>query len=167
MDWDDVIGPDKQGFDAEEYRRRIAAAIADYAAKPRTVKDAVAEERRRRKEERLARGLSAKPVDLLRLSIRLLEHEGYVVERCEWYDALNKRRHDLFGCVDAIAIGPVGTVAVQATSWENVSARVAKMRSSKRLASALRFGWRAVVHGWRKGANGRFEHKEVWLDADQ
>ncbi|MCW5939892.1 MAG: hypothetical protein KF884_10770 [Fimbriimonadaceae bacterium] len=167
MDWDDVVGPDKPGFDSEAYRQRIAAAIAEHVARPRTIKDAVAEERRRRKEARLAKGLSAKPVDLLRLSIKLLEREGYLVERCEWYDAVNKRRHDLFGCVDAVAVGPLGTIAVQSTSWDNVSARVAKMRSSQRLALALQFGWKAVVHGWRKGANGRFEHKEVWLDADQ
>lgn len=133
-------------------------------SRPPTAAENLQKERRKSREKRNASGRSA-PVDYLRKSLDKLKSDGYYVERVEWYDAVQQRRHDLFGCVDAIALKPgEPMLAVQATSWANVSARVNKMRASKPLKIWLDCGGVAVVHGWRKGVNGRYEHKEIFIN---
>jgi hypothetical protein len=147
---------------AAAYKARVAAAIQEYRP---TAQHQLQRERHEAEQRRRERGAPAR-VDLLRKTMDMLERRGYYVERTERYDAALKRRFDLFGCVDAIALGNGETLAVQATSWENVSARATKMRASKGLRAATACGWRAVVVGWRKGENGKWEHKEVRIDED-
>lgn len=147
------------------YRDRIAQAIADYQARGETASQKLARERHERKEARRAAGKGEAP-DLLRETMKLYGSRGYLTHRTERYDAALKRRFDLFGCVDGLAIGHGRTVAFQATSWDNTSARVKKMKASKLLQAALAAGWTAVVVGWRRDSAGRLEHKEVWIEAE-
>lgn len=70
-------------------------------------------------------------------------------------------RQDLFGCVDVLAIRDGETIAVQATSGSNVASRVAKVTDSPALPAMREAGWRVLVHGWRKGSNGRWALREV------
>jgi hypothetical protein len=70
-------------------------------------------------------------------------------------------RQDLFGVVDVLAIHGETTIAVQATSGSNVASRVTKLTESPALPVMRAAGWRIVVHGWRKAANGRWTLREV------
>jgi hypothetical protein len=81
-----------------------------------------------------------------------------VVER---WNPHAKIRQDLFGCVDVLAIHGETTIAVQATSGSNVASRVTKLTESPALPVMRAAGWRILVHGWRKAANGRWVLREV------
>ena len=85
---------------------------------------------------------------------------GYQTANVEHYNYFTKRKHDLFGCIDILAIGNDETLAVQVTSKSNMSARIKKIEASEALPEMLRSGWRVIVHGWWKGTNGRYQLKE-------
>lgn len=93
-------------------------------------------------------------------SRKLLESEGYTVATVEYYNAFTKRKHDLFGCIDLLAIGNGETIAIQVTSKSNMSARIRKIEDSDALIEMIRSNWRVIVHGWFKNKSGRFELKE-------
>lgn len=164
MPYDDSVFSDDQppADRAEYYRSRIRDALHGYSE---TTAQRVQRERWDAKERRRAEGRPT-PVDYLRRALDLYEARGYVTERTERYDPVLKRRFDLFGCVDALAIGEGRILAIQATSWDNVGARRTKMLASKKLQAFLGAGGQAVVVGFRKGSNGRYEHKEVFLEAN-
>lgn len=80
---------------------------------------------------------------------------------CESYNAFTKRKKDLFGIFDLVAIGNEETIGIQITSKSNISARVKKIEESDYLAELIRSGWRIIVIGWFKQDNGRYAYKEV------
>jgi len=82
-----------------------------------------------------------------------LEGDGYRVAIVEHYNAFTKRKHDLFGCIDLLAIGNNETVAVQVTSKSNLSARRHKIEEAEAYPEMLRSGWRVILHGWYKEGN--------------
>lgn len=85
---------------------------------------------------------------------------GYQTANVEFFNYFTKRKHDLYGCIDILAIGNGETLAVQVTSKSNMSARIKKIEESEALPEMLRSGWRVIVHGWWKGTNGRYQLKE-------
>ena len=87
---------------------------------------------------------------------------GYLVATVEHYNAFTKRKHDLFGCIDLLAIGNGETVAVQVTSKGHLSDRKHKIEEAEAYPEMLRSGWRIVLHGWFK-ENNRWKLKEVEL----
>lgn len=87
---------------------------------------------------------------------------GYLVATVEHYNAFTKRKHDLFGCIDLLAIGNNETVAVQVTSKGHLSERKHKIEEAEAYPEMLRSGWRIVLHGWFK-ENNRWKLKEVEL----
>ena len=91
---------------------------------------------------------------------KLLRDQGYTVATVEYYNYFTKRKHDLFGCIDLLAIGNCETLAIQVTSKSNMSARIHKIEDSETLPEMLRSGWRVLVHGWWKNKSNRFELKE-------
>jgi radical SAM superfamily enzyme YgiQ (UPF0313 family) len=84
-------------------------------------------------------------------TIKHLKDQGYMVANVEHYSYFTKRRHDLWGCIDILAIGNGETLAVQVTSKSNMSARIRKIEDSEALPEMLRSGWRVIVHGWFRG----------------
>jgi hypothetical protein len=97
------------------------------------------------------------------LTLRTTKHlreQGYLVATVEYYSSFTKRRHDLFGCIDLLAIGNGETLAIQVTSRSNMSARIKKIEDNLALPEMLRSKWRILVHGWDKGTNGRYRLKE-------
>ena len=80
----------------------------------------------------------------------------------EHYNAFTKRKHDLFGCIDLLAIGHGQTFAIQVTSKSNLSSRKKKIEETEAYPEMLRSGWRVVLHGWYKDCN-RWHLKEVEL----
>ena len=87
---------------------------------------------------------------------------GYMVATVEHYNSFTKRKHDLWGCIDLLAIGNGETVAVQVTSKSNLSARRHKIEEAEAYPEMIRSGWRIVLHGWWKEKN-RWQLKEVEL----
>lgn len=96
-------------------------------------------------------------------SLALMRERGYTCAVVERWNPYAKIRQDLFGFVDVLCIGEPGdTVGVQATSYSNVSSRVAKIADAEHWPAVNRVGWRVVVQGWRK-VKGRWAVREVWL----
>jgi carbonic anhydrase len=90
-----------------------------------------------------------------------LESEGYTVAITEHWNQWARRRVDLFGFVDLLAIRQNETLAVQTTSGSNVSARVKKIAEHENVAAVRAAGWRIVCHGWRKNSKGRYILREI------
>lgn len=95
-------------------------------------------------------------------SVALLRERGYQVATVEHYNAFTRRKHDLFGCIDLLAIGHGETVAVQVTSKGHLSDRRHKIEEAEAYPEMLRSGWRIVLHGWYKEKN-RWQLKELEL----
>lgn len=85
-----------------------------------------------------------------------------LVQVVERWNPHARIRHDLFGFIDILAISGGETIAVQSTSWGNVSSRVNKISDSDALPYVRAAGWKIVVHGWRKNPKtSRYELKEI------
>lgn len=89
-----------------------------------------------------------------------MREKGYLVSNVEKYNSFTKRKSDLFGFVDLVAICKNETLAVQVTSKSNMSSRIRKIEESENLAMVLAANWRIVVHGWFKNKKNRWELKE-------
>ena len=90
-----------------------------------------------------------------------LEKQGYRVAITEHWCPFSRRRKDMFNVVDLLAIREGETLAIQTTSASNMSARVKKIAESDAIADIRAAGWGFVVHGWKKGANGRYTLREI------
>jgi Trm5-related predicted tRNA methylase len=94
------------------------------------------------------------------LTLKLLRDEGWTVEVVErWIPGANIRK-DLFGFIDLMALRSGMTLAVQATSYSNISARVKKIENAELLSEIRKCSWHIWVIGWRK-QNNRWVHKIV------
>lgn len=95
-------------------------------------------------------------------SLAHLREQGMTATVVERWNPFAKIRQDLFGMIDVLALSPTGeTVAVQATSLSNVAKRVTKISEHENVAALRRCGWKLLVHGWGKAANGRIRLREV------
>jgi hypothetical protein len=94
------------------------------------------------------------------LSLEKLKEEGYTAQVVERWNAFARVRVDLFGFIDIIGLKDGETLAVQATSYTNISARVKKITEHENLAEVRKAGWRLEVWGWRK-VNNRWTVKIV------
>jgi len=79
----------------------------------------------------------------------------------ERWNQYAKVRQDLFGFIDLIAVKGNVVLAVQTTTGDNVSARIAKIQALQAFDFWLNPPTREVeVHGWRKvGARGK---RKTW-----
>lgn len=103
----------------------------------------------------------AKGKSPMQRSLELLRSRGYRCAITEHWNPHARKRHDLFGVVDVLALRDGETLAVQATSASNVAARVQKIAESEAIDDIRAAGWSVHVHGWRKLASGRWEVREV------
>jgi hypothetical protein len=83
-----------------------------------------------------------------------LRASGVLAAVVERWVAQARRRVDLFGFVDIVGIeqGKVGVLGVQATTTENISHRLDKLRAECAMAMRLwlEAGNRLEIHGWAK-----------------
>ena len=93
-------------------------------------------------------------------TIALYKEQGYKCTVVESYCAFTKRKKDLFGIFDVLAIGNGQTIGIQITSKSNMAARIRKIEESEFLPEILKAGWKVVVIGWFKKENGRYDYKE-------
>ena len=93
-------------------------------------------------------------------TITLFTERGYLCDTVESYNAFTRRKKDLFGVFDILAIGNGETIGIQLTSKGNMSARIKKISNCDFLPALLESKWRIVVIGWFKKDNGRYDYKE-------
>src|SRR5210317_503995 len=89
-------------------------------------------------------------------SLKLIRTNGYqTVQIVEvWIPFGNGVRRDLFNFIDILAINDDGKVlAVQTTSYSNISARCKKIADNEHIARVRAAGWKIEVHGWHKKKN--------------
>jgi hypothetical protein len=89
-------------------------------------------------------------VSLTPLSKNILEKEGYTVERVEHFNWFTKRRVDLLGVADLIALNGKEILLVQVTSRNHLSTRRKKAKESDKLKLWLKAGGKIIFHGWDK-----------------
>lgn len=96
-------------------------------------------------------------------SLKLLADEGWTVAIVEHFNAHVRRRFDLFGFADLLAMKP-GEIPllIQVTSGANAAARIAKILEEPRAHTALHSGFRIEVHGWRKIKKKRGGKAMIW-----
>lgn len=80
------------------------------------------------------------------------------VQKVEVWNAFAKRRVDLFGCWDILAIKGKETIAVQCTSRGNMSSRIKKIAESEYTPMLREAGWTLWVIGWDK-QDGKYRMK--------
>lgn len=90
------------------------------------------------------------------LSLRALKEDGWTAEKVERWNSHARVMNDLFGFIDIVAVRGSTTLAVQATSRSNVSARVRKIADSPMVGPVREAGWAIEVWGWEK-VKGRWE----------
>jgi len=86
-----------------------------------------------------------------------------LVQVVEHWQAFARRRIDLFGIIDVVAVSEAEIVAVQCTSGDHVASRITKMVESDALPILLKAGIKVFVHGWRRNSKGRYVLREVEL----
>lgn len=94
-------------------------------------------------------------------TLQHLRNLGYRAAVTEHWNPFARRRVDLYGFVDVLAVGMGSTIAVQCTSGSNVSSRVKKIADSDMTPILREAGWKIYVYGWRKGKNGRYTLRTV------
>ena len=87
-------------------------------------------------------------------SLKYLREQGYMAAVTERWNSFAHIRQDLFGIVDILAVRKGETLAVQCTSYSNVSERVNKIADHGATPKLRDAGWRIEVHGWTKGKRG-------------
>ena len=96
-------------------------------------------------------------------SLKLMRDRGYLCEVTERWNPFAKIRQDLYNFVDVLCIREGETVAVQTTSYSNVSARIKKISELDTSAIVKLAGWKIVIQGWRKDKSGKWVVREVEL----
>jgi hypothetical protein len=86
-------------------------------------------------------------LDTNRLTKALLE-KTYVVYKTEHWNAFARRKQDLLGAFDYLALAEGYILGVQCTSQSNVNARIKKLCSLSSVNHWLKAGGKAVVIGW-------------------
>lgn len=94
-------------------------------------------------------------------SLKHLRKAGYLAGVVEKWIPQIKRRQDLFGFIDIIAVKEGEVLAVQATSGSNVSSHVEKIANHENVGAVRKAGIRILVHGWRKNSERRWVLREV------
>lgn len=93
-------------------------------------------------------------------STKYLTDRGYMVGMVERYNSFTKRKNDLFGFIDLLAVGDGQTIGVQVTSGANHAARRTKILAEPRAKLWLAASNRILIHSWDKqGPRGK---RKVW-----
>ena len=85
------------------------------------------------------------------LSLKKLREEGYItIQVVEYWNSFARRRIDLFGFIDILAIKDGEVLAIQTTTVGNAGARVKKIANHENVAEVRKANWTIHVHGWHK-----------------
>lgn len=96
-------------------------------------------------------------------SLAHLRKSGALAQVVERYNPHAKRRVDLFGFIDVVALGWVeGVIGIQTTTTDHISHRLDKLRTecADNMRRWLQCGNHLVIHGWAKqGPRGK---RKTW-----
>jgi hypothetical protein len=93
-------------------------------------------------------------------TLAALRKEGWTCAVVEKWIPQMKRRVDLFGCIDIVAIREGETLGVQCTTRDNQSSRITKIHEEPRMRLWVAAGNRLAVYGWAKrGPKGK---RKLW-----
>lgn len=96
-------------------------------------------------------------------SLKHMRDLGYTCFITETWNSFTKQRNDLFGFCDILCLGRDEIVAVQTTDYTSVFKRVEKITAHENVGAVREAGIRIIVHGWKRGKNGRYTLREVDL----
>jgi hypothetical protein len=88
-------------------------------------------------------------------TLAYLRKRGYLAGVVERYCSFTKRRHDLFGFIDIVAVRGDEILGVQATTASNLQARIAKAMDLIGFGAWLRGERAALFIGWAKPTKRR------------
>lgn len=88
--------------------------------------------------------------NLNQITRKRLEENNYLVENVEKYNAFTKRKNDLWGFIDFLAIKRDEVLAVQVTSKANMSTRRKKITEHENLSIVREAGIRIELWGFYK-----------------
>lgn len=94
-------------------------------------------------------------------SLAILRALGYECWVVEYWNSFTRKRVDLFGMFDILALRDGETLAVQTTT-SGVAARVKKITDSPYLDAVRKAGWRIEVHGWRLAPKTKGGKVRIW-----
>ena len=96
-------------------------------------------------------------------TLNQLRDEGYEAEVVERFNFFTKRKNDLFGFIDIVAIHPdkKGVLAVQFTNYANFGNHVTKIRSIPEHDIWLRAGNEIQVWGYKPVKYGKVIRYEL------
>lgn len=94
-------------------------------------------------------------------SLDELRERGFMPQVVEYWNSFSRKRVDLFGVWDIVAVGNGEILFVQTTSGSNVSARVKKIAEAPTTPLLREAGVRLEVHGWRKSSRNRWVQRIV------
>jgi hypothetical protein len=94
-------------------------------------------------------------------SLDELRERGFMPWVVEYWNSFSRKRVDLFGVWDIVAVGNGEILFVQTTSGSNVSARVKKIAENPTTPLLREAGVRLEVHGWRKSSRNRWVQRIV------
>lgn len=83
-------------------------------------------------------------------SLEAIRKRGYKPWCVEYWNSFSRKRVDLFGCWDIMAVGNSEVLLVQTTSYSGVSARVKKIADNDFTPDCREAGIRMEVHGWKR-----------------
>ncbi len=95
-------------------------------------------------------------------SLKELRRLGWTCQVVERFCRFSKRRIDLFGFIDIVAICDLSgfVMAVQSTTTAHQANRMAKILQEPRARTWVQSGGRIFVHGWSmKGKKGK---RKLW-----
>lgn len=94
-----------------------------------------------------------KPANLNQLTRKRLEEDGYLVENVEKYNTFSRKKNDLWGFIDFLAIRRDEVLAIQTTSKSNMSARRKKIAEHENVGKVREAGIRIELWGFYKESN--------------
>jgi hypothetical protein len=84
-------------------------------------------------------------------TIAALTKDGWMAVRVEHWDHFSRRRHDLFGFLDVLAVRPgYPTRGIQVCAHSAGSTRMNKILDAPAAGILLSAGWWLEVWGWKK-----------------
>lgn len=83
-------------------------------------------------------------------TIKLIRDAGFFIGRVEHYDSFSRKRHDLFGIIDYVAMGQGSIIGVQSTSYSGKSAHKAAIEDSRTVRMWLKCGGKFLFVAWKK-----------------
>ena len=84
------------------------------------------------------------------LSLEKLREDGWFCWITEHYNYYARKKQDLWGFVDIIALKPGQILGVQTTTASNMLARIKKIADHENVGAVREAGWTIHVHGWHQ-----------------